>query len=167
MDRKTPSPPKAREHSNHLNGARSAYERLWSTQGRVGSTVYFNNIMLPALVVYFSVAILGSLSESSAESLTVFQIIYSIPLIAHSLLQGKRRLNDQNLSGWWQLLYLVPVFNILLACKVFFAYGTDGPNHYGPPPPPPNQSDNRLFRILILTITLLVVVPLSAILYAA
>ena len=43
----------------------------------------------------------------------------------------KRRLNDLDKSGWWQLLYLVPIVNILFALYLLFWPGTKGSNNYG------------------------------------
>lgn len=53
-----------------------------------------------------------------------------IPLIAVSV----RRLHDTNRSGWWFLLYLIPLVNLVL----FFIFMTEdsqpGENRYGPNP---------------------------------
>lgn len=53
-----------------------------------------------------------------------------IPLIAVSV----RRLHDTNRSGWWFLVYLIPLLNLVL----FFAFMTEASqpseNRYGPNP---------------------------------
>jgi uncharacterized membrane protein YhaH (DUF805 family) len=55
-----------------------------------------------------------------------------IPLIAVSV----RRLHDTNRSGWWFLMFLVPIANLVL----FFSFMTQdsqpGENIYGPSPKP-------------------------------
>ena len=45
-----------------------------------------------------------------------------------------RRLHDLNRSGWWALIMLIPLVNLLFAVYVIFFKGTEGPNKYGPDP---------------------------------
>ena len=47
---------------------------------------------------------------------------------------GRRRLNDADRSGWWLLLMLVPLVNLLLSLYLLFAPGTHGRNRFGPAP---------------------------------
>ena len=54
------------------------------------------------------------------------------PLIAVSV----RRLHDANLSGWWTLMLLVPLANLVFFLS-FMTRGSDpGENRYGPGPNP-------------------------------
>lgn len=59
---------------------------------------------------------------------------YYIAAIVISVMYAKRRLNDLNRSGWWMLLFIVPVVNLLLVIYLIFFPGTDGPNDWGPAP---------------------------------
>ena len=56
-------------------------------------------------------------------------IIYAIQVffVAH------RRLHDLNASGWWQLITLIPMGQLLMIGLIFFK-GTQGVNKYGEPP---------------------------------
>jgi len=47
---------------------------------------------------------------------------------------AKRRLNDLNRSGWWFLLFIIPLVNLLLAIYLVLFPGTDGDNNYGHAP---------------------------------
>jgi heme/copper-type cytochrome/quinol oxidase subunit 2 len=47
---------------------------------------------------------------------------------------AKRRLNDLNRSGWWFLLLIVPIVNLLMAIYLVFFPGSDGSNNFGPAP---------------------------------
>jgi uncharacterized membrane protein YhaH (DUF805 family) len=62
------------------------------------------------------------------EMLYVFATF--IPLLAVSV----RRLHDTNRSGWWFLMFLIPIVNLIL----FFAFMTEdsqpGENRFGPNP---------------------------------
>ena len=45
-----------------------------------------------------------------------------------------KRLHDLGHSGWWVLLFIVPLINILLLLYLFFFRGQMGGNQYGPDP---------------------------------
>jgi uncharacterized membrane protein YhaH (DUF805 family) len=61
---------------------------------------------------------------------TVYCLIVLIPTIA----VGVRRLHDTDRSGWWMLLFLVPLLGALILL-VFFVQDSDaGDNDFGPCP---------------------------------
>ena len=45
-----------------------------------------------------------------------------------------KRLHDLGHSGWWVLLFIVPLINLLLLLYLFFFRGQMGGNQYGPDP---------------------------------
>ena len=64
-----------------------------------------------------------------AASVAIIFMIYVIQVffVAH------RRLHDLNASGWWQLITLIPMGQLLMIGLIFFK-GTQGTNKYGEPP---------------------------------
>lgn len=56
--------------------------------------------------------------------IVVFVLIYSLMI---------RRLHDFNQSGWWVLISLIPIINILFFLFLLFKKGTEDSNKYGPP----------------------------------
>ncbi len=60
----------------------------------------------------------------------IFTLITLIPAIAVTA----RRLHDVGRSGWWQLLFLLPVIGFLVILFWAVQKGTDGPNDYGRDP---------------------------------
>lgn len=75
----------------------------------------------------------NGVSGSSNINLTMLGSLYSLFVLLPSLAVGVRRLHDTGRSGWWMLLAIVPLVNILLL--VFFIQeGATGPNEYGPDP---------------------------------
>lgn len=67
------------------------------------------------------------------EDQRVLATIYSLAVLIPSIAVAVRRLHDTGRSGWWVLLGLVPILNIVLI--VFLALdGQRGPNEYGPDP---------------------------------
>ena len=45
-----------------------------------------------------------------------------------------RRLHDNNRSGWWYWILLVPLIGVILLIVWLCSKGTDGDNEYGPDP---------------------------------
>jgi uncharacterized membrane protein YhaH (DUF805 family) len=62
------------------------------------------------------------------EPLYVFATF--VPLIAVSV----RRLHDTNRSGWWFLMFLIPLVNLILFLSFMTEDSKPGENQYGPNP---------------------------------
>jgi len=58
-----------------------------------------------------------------------FNILLLIPLIIFSA----RRLHDFNMSGWFALLQLIPLLNIIMFIVIMLIPGTSTANQYGEP----------------------------------
>jgi uncharacterized membrane protein YhaH (DUF805 family) len=71
----------------------------------------------------------GALSMIGSAVLLIFALGSFIPSLAVIV----RRLHDQDKSGWFVLLGLVPIANIVLLVFMFLE-GTKGPNRFGPDP---------------------------------
>jgi uncharacterized membrane protein YhaH (DUF805 family) len=70
--------------------------------------------------VYFSPGLLGG--------------IYSLAVLIPSLAVGVRRLHDQDRTGWWLLIGLIPFVGAIVLLVFFCLEGNRGPNQYGPDP---------------------------------
>ncbi|MEH6480218.1 MULTISPECIES: DUF805 domain-containing protein [Pseudoalteromonas] len=60
--------------------------------------------------------------------------IYSLALLIPGLSAGARRLHDTGRSGWWQLLWLVPVIGWIVLIVFLAQNSHEGENDYGPNP---------------------------------
>ncbi|MBS3796840.1 MULTISPECIES: DUF805 domain-containing protein [unclassified Pseudoalteromonas] len=60
--------------------------------------------------------------------------IYSLVLLIPSLAAGARRLHDTGRSGWWQLLYFLPLIGFIVLIIFFAQDSQDGDNDHGPNP---------------------------------
>jgi uncharacterized membrane protein YhaH (DUF805 family) len=70
--------------------------------------------------------------------------LYSVAVLLPALAVGVRRLHDTNRSGWWLLLYAVPVIG-LIVLVVFLAQDSDpAKNRYGPNPKGAISPGNRI-----------------------
>jgi uncharacterized membrane protein YhaH (DUF805 family) len=116
---------------------------VFSFSGRIGRLrylAYLTGVYLVFTAIVFSIMALGVLrvDASGMPDLSVFTIIIMsviyIVLLVIVFTFGRRRMNDLNRSGWWMLLFIVPLANLLLALYMIFGPGTDGVNDYGAAP---------------------------------
>ncbi|MBN2751587.1 MAG: DUF805 domain-containing protein [Rhodospirillaceae bacterium] len=64
----------------------------------------------------------------------VFGGLFSLVVVVPSWAVGARRLHDIDKSGWWQLLWLIPLIGPIILIVWFIRPGDHGPNDYGPDP---------------------------------
>jgi len=81
---------------------------------------------------------IGTYVSSIAILSTVFSLIVMIPSLALSV----RRLHDVNKSGWYLLLWLLPIIGWIWLFVLLVTEGDQGKNEYGPDPKNPvNELD--------------------------
>ena len=111
--------------------------------GRLRYLAYGSGITLMLVGLYMvMVAIIGAAGAFGAVSpesglpiiLIIVMSAFYIATFFFSIMFGKRRLNDLNRSGWWVLLFIIPVLNLLLAIYLIFFPGGKESNNYGLPP---------------------------------
>ena len=112
---------------------------LFSFEGRIGRQTY----ILSSLAVTFIIGVLAGLiapvvsgGENGGGALL---FILLLPLLILSVWIGLalavKRFHDQEKSGWWVLLCIIPyVGGIIVWAMTWFIKGTDGPNVYGEDP---------------------------------
>ena len=116
-----------------------------SFNGRIGRLRYLayamgiNIVLMVAMVVIMGTSMgTSALMSGSPEGMSMIAIVTTsllyIAIFVISVMFAKRRLNDLNRSGWWCLLFIVPIANMLLAIYMRFFPGTDGDNNWGPAP---------------------------------
>ncbi|MEZ0330851.1 MAG: DUF805 domain-containing protein [Methylophilaceae bacterium] len=81
---------------------------------------------------FFLFAFLVNLALS-AVSETV-GLLFSLALILPSFAVGARRLHDTNRSGWWQLIYIIPLIGLIVMIVFLVKEGETTDNQYGEPP---------------------------------
>jgi uncharacterized membrane protein YhaH (DUF805 family) len=69
----------------------------------------------------------------SVLGLDVFSIIFGLMIFVPSISIGARRLHDTGRSGWWQLVYLVPLIGLIVMI-FFLAQDGHDENDYGVKP---------------------------------
>jgi uncharacterized membrane protein YhaH (DUF805 family) len=61
-------------------------------------------------------------------------LAFFIAMILPSLSASTRRMHDIDLSGWWQLIALIPLIGSIVLLVFLAREGTPGPNAHGAPP---------------------------------
>lgn len=112
---------------------------IYKTEGRLNRLRYFKYQiiwMLISAVIGFILGFIGGLLSGNAESLlvTVPTGMWSFAAGIGSIMLGIRRLHDLNKSGWFMLLLLIPLINLVFALYVYLAPGQVGANKYGADP---------------------------------
>ena len=77
---------------------------------------------------------IDALSNSNPNDVGPLPLIYLLAMLIPSLAVTVRRLHDINKSGWWILLYFIPVLGDIVLFIFTVLKGTPGDNRYGPDP---------------------------------
>lgn len=104
-------------------------DNFWSSKGRIRRSTY----VLRLLSMIIPYTLFAFLYEENEISETLFSLISFILFIAIAI-QAIKRLHDINKSGWYYLLFFVPIANLVLGLYLLFVDGTIGNNNYGPSP---------------------------------
>lgn len=80
-----------------------------------------------ALFLFLASMVLGVVSD-------MLSIVFSLATLLPSLAAGTRRLHDINKSGWFQLLWLIPILGWIVLIYFLVQEGETQANQYGEPP---------------------------------
>jgi uncharacterized membrane protein YhaH (DUF805 family) len=97
---------------------------------RMTRSIYIINILLSGLSAILGIIIF--LNNDPASILFAI-LIYAI-CCTWQIASGVRRLHDFGRSGWWTVLFLVPIANLILLAFCVFKKGDSGSNKYGESP---------------------------------
>lgn len=110
--------------------ALSPWQLFFGLRGRIGRREYWRSGLLLLLLSLWAGALLriAGLSMERAEGLV--NLLLAWPAIAISV----KRWHDRDRSGWWVLVYLIPVVGWLWGIiDNGFLRGNAGPNRFGAP----------------------------------
>jgi len=104
-----------------LNPIKNHYADFSGRTGRKEFWMY----VLSYVVIYVVIALVASLIDLQALTL-----LFSLAVIVPSWAITARRLHDINMSGWWQLIGLVPLIGLVVIVVLTAKKGDAGPNKY-------------------------------------
>ena len=64
----------------------------------------------------------------------IFSLAASLAVLCPTVAVGVRRLHDIGLSGWYYLIFFIPVVGFIMMIVWGVREGQPGPNQYGPDP---------------------------------
>ncbi len=68
-------------------------------------------------------------------------LVAGLVILLPSISVMVRRLHDQDRTGWWGLLLLVPFIGSIILIVLMILEGTKGPNRFGPDPLDPQEEE--------------------------
>lgn len=79
----------------------------------------------------FTVIVTLALDLAGLDQISMF---FSLVMLLPGLAAGARRLHDTDRSGWWLLLYFIPIVGWIVLLVWFVKTGTPGANRFGDDP---------------------------------
>lgn len=68
------------------------------------------------------------------DSIYPFSSIFTLATIIPNLTVSVRRLHDTGRTGWWLLIWFIPIIGFIILLIWFIQQGEPGANEYGPDP---------------------------------
>ncbi len=112
---------------NFQDAVKSGFDNFINFEGRATRSEYWWWFLF-YIIAYVTAIVLGS-----AINVGIIPLVVSLGLWAPSLAVGTRRLHDINKSGWWQLLYLIPLIGLLVMIYFFVQPSNTSDNRFGSP----------------------------------
>ena len=103
---------------------------LLALEGRVNRKVLWLNFVVPYIVIAIVLVIIDGIAGTLGVLSTVFYIIMIWPHIA----VGVKRCHDRGRTGWFLLIFFVPLLQLWPLVELYFLKGTTGSNEYGEDP---------------------------------
>ena len=116
-----------------------AMRRLFSFKGRVSRRTYWYSVAvhLTIFAIFIGLVLTFDPFKWVMVGGGVLYLMWLFATTWMGLALCAKRLHDCNMSGWWQLLTLIPFLGLIWAVVQFgFLKGTNGLNRYGEDPNP-------------------------------
>lgn len=129
-----------------LQFAPASEARLLSWNGRLGRVrfVAYSLLGIPLTILFLlligiaaGVSGLRPFLDREAIAMALSWLLLATPLLVLAA-TTRRRLHDFDLSSWWALMLLFPIFQFVFLIYLLVAPGTPGANRFGASPPPPD-----------------------------
>jgi uncharacterized membrane protein YhaH (DUF805 family) len=137
---------------------------IFSFKGRIGRLRYLaygvgtSMILMVVMIPIMAASGLAGGEQAMGVMAIAAMIAFYVASIILAVMFAKRRLNDMNRSGWWFLLFIVPLINLIMTIYVIFFPGTQGSNNFGPAP----VANTLGVKILALTLPVIMIVGILA-----
>lgn len=105
--------------------------------GRARRAEFWYFFLFSAIISIFLTLIdefMGLKFEVRGENLGFLSTLYYIAVLIPYLAVIFRRLHDTGRSGWWILIFFIPIVGVIVALVFLASKGTEGDNRFGPDP---------------------------------
>lgn len=110
---------------------------LFSFKGRINRKQYWLAVLFSWIVLwpsYLAGYVLFPYYYFYGIKINILGLAINLILLFPALAVMVKRCHDNNRSGWFLLLFLVPILQIWPAIEIPFIRGDAGDNRFGPPP---------------------------------
>ena len=172
----TPTSDLHRDPNNDQNDTSSPF----SAKGRFGRLSYLAWYLLTTILTFIVAGIAMSLTGAATSVLTASDpnailsfytsgagiVVLAIMLASFivQLIFFIRRLHDINMSGWFSLLFLIPLVNLIFGIYALAKKGTEGANRFSPARVTPTWE--KIVGIIALIIIVLYIIAIIAMIIA-
>ncbi len=111
---------------------RELIEFYTTFEGRLSRRDFAMRVVLPALGISIVASVLDM--AFGFKDWGPFAILVMLALIWPCIATSARRLHDVGQTGWWQLVFAIPLIGLIAFIVLMCMKGTEGPNKYGPEP---------------------------------
>lgn len=111
----------------------------------LGLIIFALLLMVPLLLSGYSISQDASAGRGASSGLLLTMGLFYLAIIIPSIAVQVRRFHDQDRSGWFILLGLVPYIGGLILLVFMCLEGTRGPNRFGPDPKRPDEDLDSMF----------------------
>ena len=114
------------------------------------------SISLPYFVLAIVDGVIGSFNAEAGIGL--LGGIYSLAVLIPNIAVSVRRLHDTNRSGWWLLIYLIPLIGALVLLIFMVQDSQTSDNAFGLNPKPGNKGDDKSHVLLAMVVIVFIAV---------
>ena len=132
--------------------------------GRATRAEYWYFTLFNILALFVLAIIDGVIGSFNAEAgIGLLGGIYSLAVLIPNIAVSVRRLHDTDRSGWWLLIYLIPLIGALVLLIFMVQDSQTSDNPYGLNPKPGNKGDDKsLVLIAVIVIVFIAVIGFLA-----
>jgi len=110
------------------------FQKYSTFEGRAARSEYWWFVLFILLISIATNVLDLVMFTGLAREIGVISLLIILATLLPELAVTTRRLHDVNRSGWWQLLWLVPILGWIPLIYWTVIRGTDGPNDFGANP---------------------------------
>ncbi|WP_341676274.1 DUF805 domain-containing protein [Niveibacterium sp. SC-1] len=127
--------PQAQVEDQYENTEARAPVKWLTASGRIGRWYYVAYGMgVPALIILAAgivAAVTAAMGSVGSVLGIVLAVVAYVFMVVTQIFAGIRRCHDIDRSGWFLLLNLIPVVNLIVTLMLIFSQGTPGENRFG------------------------------------